>query len=60
MSKVYVSSQTQIGLTTVIHTRPIDSDAGYGPPRIASNGTPFLGLGVNVLGQIFARRLCTP
>jgi Putative metal-binding motif len=36
------------------------SDAGVGIPRVASNGSQYLGLAFQSNGTVFARRICSP
>jgi hypothetical protein len=56
-AQVVVTSQNTGGLRRSV---ALESDAGYGSPRVAWDTTNFLAVGFESGGTIFARRLCSP
>jgi hypothetical protein len=56
-AQVVVTSQNTSGLRRSV---VLESDAGYGSPRVAWDATTFLAVGFESGGTIYARRLCSP
>jgi hypothetical protein len=57
---VVLASQLAIGNASAFSLRAVEAAASAGAPRVATTGTPMLGLATERNGAVFARRICRP